>query len=272
MPYLTFRDTLSTALRSPRAFLQGKSHESSPLLWALDDVSFDINQGEVVGIVGRNGAGKSHPLAEDPLSNHRTDGRLVELFGRVGSLLEVGIGFHPELTGRENILLNGGILGMSNRKRFDALTRSWPSRELERLLDTPVKHYTSGMYVRLAFAVAAHLDPEILIVDEVLAVGDAEFQSKCLGKMSDISKTGRTILFVSHNLQAIQSLSADVLSSNRWRPNRLPRDSLKGSGTVLEFIGRAEFGSRLVRGGGTRQRGGPFAGPSSRHDGRRVSQ
>jgi len=174
--------------------------------WALKNVSFEVKQGEVVGIIGRNGAGKSTLLKILSRITEPTAGR-IRLTGRVASLLEVGTGFHPELTGRENIFLNGAILGMSRaeiRRKFDAIVAF---AEVEKFLDTPVKRYSSGMYVRLAFAVAAHLEPEILVVDEVLAVGDAEFQKKCLGKMSEVSREGRTVLFVSHNLGAITKLT-----------------------------------------------------------------
>jgi lipopolysaccharide transport system ATP-binding protein len=173
--------------------------------WALKDVSFEVKQGEVVGIIGRNGAGKSTLLKILSRITEPTTGR-VRLRGRVASLLEVGTGFHPELTGRENIYLNGAILGMPRteiRRKFDEIVAF---AEVEKFLDTPVKRYSSGMYVRLAFAVAAHLEPEILVVDEVLAVGDADFQKKCLGKMEDVSKGGRTVLFVSHNMATIQAL------------------------------------------------------------------
>lgn len=174
--------------------------------WALKDIDFDIEQGDRVGIIGRNGAGKSTLLKILSRITEPTSGT-IKIKGRVASLLEVGTGFHPELTGRENIFLNGAILGMSRaeiKKHFDAIV---DFAEIEKFLDTPVKRYSSGMYVRLAFAVAAHLEPEILIVDEVLAVGDAEFQKKCLGKMEDVSRNeGRTVLFVSHNMAAIQAL------------------------------------------------------------------
>jgi homopolymeric O-antigen transport system ATP-binding protein len=174
-------------------------------MWALKDVCFEVRQGERVGIIGRNGAGKSTLLKILSRITHPTTGR-VRLRGRVSSLLEVGTGFHPELTGRENIFLNGAILGMSRqeiRQKFDEIVAF---SEIERFLDTPVKHYSSGMYVRLAFAVAAHLEPEILIVDEVLAVGDAQFQDKCLGKMGEVARAGKTVLFVSHNLAAVRQL------------------------------------------------------------------
>lgn len=173
--------------------------------WALRGVSFEVKQGEVVGIIGRNGAGKSTLLKILSRITEPTEGR-VRIRGRVASLLEVGTGFHPELTGRENIYLNGAVLGMTRaeiRKKFDEIVAF---AEVEKFLDTPVKRYSSGMYVRLAFAVAAHLEPEILIVDEVLAVGDAQFQKKCLGKMGDVARQGRTVLFVSHNLAALQHL------------------------------------------------------------------
>jgi lipopolysaccharide transport system ATP-binding protein len=179
--------------------------------WALKDVSFDIQRGDRVGIIGRNGAGKSTLLKILSRITEPTKGRIT-LDGRVASLLEVGTGFHPELTGRENITLNGAILGMSRTeiaRKFDEIVAF---AEVEKFLDTPVKHYSSGMYVRLAFAVAAHLEPEILVVDEVLAVGDAQFQAKCLGKMEDVSaKEGRTVLFVSHNMQAIGQLCQRAL-------------------------------------------------------------
>lgn len=182
--------------------------------WALKDVSFDVQPGEVIGIIGRNGAGKSTLLKILTRITEPTSGRAV-INGRVGSLLEVGTGFHPELTGRENVFMNGTILGMKRREiaaKFDEIVAF---AELEKFIDTPVKRYSSGMYVRLAFAVAAHLEPEILIVDEVLAVGDASFQKRCLGKMSSVAKEGRTILFVSHNMAALESLcsSAVVLHS-----------------------------------------------------------
>ena len=181
------------------------STASKEEFWALKDVSFEVKRGEVVGIIGRNGAGKSTLLKILSRITEPSEGR-VTLRGRVASLLEVGTGFHPELTGRENIFLNGAILGMTKaeiKKKFDEIVAF---AEVERFLDTPVKRYSSGMYVRLAFAVAAHLEPEILVVDEVLAVGDAEFQKKCLGKMQDVATGGRTVLFVSHNMHAVRRL------------------------------------------------------------------
>ena len=183
--------------------------------WALKDVSFEVKQGETLGIIGRNGAGKSTLLKILSRITEPTEGR-VRIKGRVASLLEVGTGFHPELTGRENIFLNGAILGMSRveiRNKFEEIVAF---AEVEKFLDTPVKRYSSGMYVRLAFAVAAHLDPEVLIVDEVLAVGDAEFQKKCLGKMSRLSsKEGRTVLFVSHNIEAVLKLCSRGILMNK---------------------------------------------------------
>ena len=185
-------------------------------IWALKDVSFDVKRGEAVGIIGRNGSGKSTLLKILSRITAPTEGR-AEIRGRVGSLLEVGTGFHPELTGRENVYLNGAIIGMKKaeiERRFEEIVAF---AEIEKFLDTPVKRYSSGMYVRLAFAVAAHLEPEILIVDEVLAVGDAAFQRKCLGKMGDVTKEGRTVLFVSHNLLAIQSLCQRAIWLNEGR-------------------------------------------------------
>lgn len=205
--YTTLRDTLANGARHIAGKLRhpfsapdnDPTHEE---FWALKDVSFDIQQGDRVGIIGRNGAGKSTLLKILSRITEPTSGK-VSIKGRVASLLEVGTGFHPELTGRENIFLNGAILGMSKaeiKKKFDEIVAF---AEVEKFLDTPVKRYSSGMYVRLAFAVAAHLEPEILMVDEVLAVGDAQFQKKCLGKMEEVSNEGRTILFVSHNMAAI---------------------------------------------------------------------
>ncbi len=186
----------SSDLSPPTSDLRPPASDS---FWALRNVSFDVQQGEVLGIIGRNGAGKSTLLKILSRITEPTEGR-VTLRGRVASLLEVGTGFHPELTGRENVYLNGAVLGMSRaeiKRKFDEIVAF---AEVEQFLDTPVKRYSSGMYVRLAFAVAAHLEPEILIVDEVLAVGDAEFQKKCLGKMGEVARGGRTVLFVSHNM------------------------------------------------------------------------
>jgi len=203
--YTSLRDVIS---RNTKKLVKTKekANSSREEFWALKDVSFEVKKGEAVGIIGRNGAGKSTLLKILSRITEPTHGH-IEMSGRVASLLEVGTGFHPELTGRENIFLNGAILGMSRveiKRKFDEIV---DFSGVEKFLDTPVKRYSSGMYVRLAFAVAAHLEPEILVVDEVLAVGDAEFQKKCLGKMNDVSKKeGRTVLFVSHNMQAIQRL------------------------------------------------------------------
>lgn len=202
-PYSTIRETLVDLARKPLRSL--RRNGSAPDLWALKDLSFEINQGEVVGIIGRNGAGKSTLLKILSRITEPTTGR-IELFGRVASLLEVGTGFHPELSGRENIYLNGSILGMSHKEIASKFDEIVAFAEVEKFIDTPVKRYSSGMYVRLAFAVAAHLEPEILVVDEVLAVGDYAFQQKCLNKMQDVSRRGRTILFVSHNMGAISRL------------------------------------------------------------------
>jgi lipopolysaccharide transport system ATP-binding protein len=216
----TLRDAMvdgAEAMRS-RLLKPANRNSSKPTreeFWALKDVSFEIKQGDRVGIIGRNGAGKSTLLKILSRITEPTTGR-ISINGRVASLLEVGTGFHPELTGRENIYLNGAVLGMSKaeiRKKFDEIVAF---AEVEKFLDTPVKRYSSGMYVRLAFAVAAYLEPEILIVDEVLAVGDAQFQKKCLGKMQDVSKEdGRTVLFVSHNMDAIQRLCSHCVMLER---------------------------------------------------------
>jgi lipopolysaccharide transport system ATP-binding protein len=205
--YVALRDVLADGFKG---LLDRKSkienRKSVEEFWALDGVSFEVKQGEAVGIIGRNGAGKSTLLKLLSRITEPSRGR-IEIEGRVSSLLEVGTGFHPELTGRENIFLNGAIMGMHRaeiRKKFDEIVAF---AEVEKFLDTPVKHFSSGMYMRLAFAVAAHLEPEILVVDEVLAVGDAQFQKKCLGKMQDVAaKEGRTVLFVSHNMAAVRSL------------------------------------------------------------------
>lgn len=221
-PYTALRDVITNGVASfGKKLLSPFTHHSSPFtalhedFWALNDVSFEVKQGDRIGIIGRNGAGKSTLLKILSRITEPTTGR-VRIKGRVASLLEVGTGFHPELTGRENIYLNGAILGMHRveiKKKFDEIV---DFAEIEKFLDTPVKRYSSGMYVRLAFAVAAHLEPEILVVDEVLAVGDAQFQKKCLGKMEDVSaKEGRTVLFVSHNMASIEMLcnSAILLES-----------------------------------------------------------
>ena len=210
--YQTMRETATQMALAPLRRLRqlGRPGPVEEAFWALKDVSFEVKQGDVVGIIGRNGAGKTTLLKILSRITNPTEG-YAETRGRVGSLLEVGTGFHPELTGRENIYLNGAILGMKRGeidRKFDEIVAF---SEIEKFLDTPVKRYSSGMYVRLAFAVAAHLEPEILLVDEVLAVGDAAFQKKCLGKMGDVSLEGRTVLFVSHNMAAIQRLSSNCL-------------------------------------------------------------
>ena len=195
----------SGSLREKISHIFSSGNKHSEVFYALNNISFEVNSGEAIGIIGRNGAGKSTLLKILSKITPPTKGR-VELSGRVSSLLEVGTGFHPELTGRENIFLNGTILGMTRKEvksKFDEITAF---SGVEKFLDTPVKRYSSGMYVRLAFAVAAHLEPEILIIDEVLAVGDIEFQQKCLGKMKDVASEGRTVIFVSHNMSVIQNL------------------------------------------------------------------
>jgi lipopolysaccharide transport system ATP-binding protein len=206
-PYTALRDVIASKARG--LFKPSASSEASEF-WALKDVSFDIAPGDRVGIIGRNGAGKSTLLKILSRIVHPTLGR-VEIEGRLASLLEVGTGFHPELSGRENIYLNGAILGMGRKEINDKFDEIVAFAEVEQFLDTPVKRYSSGMYVRLAFAVAAHLEPEILVVDEVLAVGDAEFQRKCMGKMKEVAHGGRTILFVSHNMAAIQNLCSTAV-------------------------------------------------------------
>lgn len=205
----TFRDLLADSLSS--LFRRKTGGASGPIsFWALQDVSFEIGRGQIVGIIGHNGAGKSTLMKILSRITQPTLGR-AEIYGRVGSLLEVGTGFHPELSGRENVFLNGAIIGMSKveiRRHFDAIV---DFAEVEKFIDMPVKRYSSGMYVRLAFAVAAHLEPEILLVDEVLSVGDAAFQKKCLGKIEDAARGGRTVVFISHNMTAINSLCERVI-------------------------------------------------------------
>lgn len=232
--YTALRDVLMRNIRamakSARDMATGRQiiqADDVEEFWALDDLSFQIQQGEAVGIIGRNGAGKSTLLKVLSRITEPSRGR-IEITGRVASLLEVGTGFHPELTGRENIFLNGAILGMSQaeiRRKFDEIVAF---ADVERFLDTPVKRYSSGMYVRLAFAVAAHLEPEILVVDEVLAVGDAAFQKKCLGKMRDVSRGGRTVLFVSHNMEAIARLCSRCIF--------LAKGKLEKEGDTREII------------------------------------
>jgi len=209
--YKTIRETLNQAVQAPFRRLSAVVRGQSPIvsqetIWALKDVSFEVKRGEVVGVIGRNGAGKTTLLKVLSRITEPTHGR-VRIRGRVGSLLEVGTGFHPELTGRENIYLNGAILGMKRQeieRKFDEIVSF---AEIEKFIDTPVKHYSSGMYVRLAFAVAAHLEPEILLLDEVLAVGDATFQKKCVGKLQAVATEGRAVLFVSHNMGVIREMA-----------------------------------------------------------------
>ncbi|OQY31703.1 MAG: hypothetical protein B6I38_05450 [Anaerolineaceae bacterium 4572_5.1] len=213
--YATLRDTIVKTLKSPLKRIQkslpaGKDSNGLDAIWALKNVSFEVERGQVLGVIGRNGAGKSTLLKVLSRITEPTEGH-VQIRGRVGSLLEVGTGFHPELTGRENIYLNGAILGMKRadiEHKFDEMVAF---SGVEKFIDTPVKRYSSGMYLRLAFSVAAHLEPEILVVDEVLAVGDAEFQRKCLGKMSDVAQEGRTVLFVSHDMSAISRLTEETI-------------------------------------------------------------
>jgi lipopolysaccharide transport system ATP-binding protein len=211
--YSTLRDTIVDAFRAPFNQFRRKKREGQESFWALRDVSFEVMPGEVLGIIGRNGAGKSTALKILSRITEPTTGR-VELRGRVASLLEVGTGFHPELSGRENIFLNGAILGMKKveiQRKFDEIVSF---AEIEKFLDTAVKRYSSGMYVRLAFAVAAHLEPEILIIDEVLAVGDSAFQKKCLGKIGKVAQEGRTVLFVSHNMVAVKAMCTTAILLN----------------------------------------------------------
>jgi lipopolysaccharide transport system ATP-binding protein len=227
--YRTLRESLNDWAAAPLRWLRRSQNPTATteLIWALRNVSLEVKRGEVVGVIGRNGAGKSTLLKILSRITEPTEGQ-VELVGRVGSLLEVGTGFHPELTGRENIFLNGALLGMSRReiqRKFDEIVAF---AEIEKFLDTPVKHYSSGMYMRLAFAVAAHLEPEILIVDEVLAVGDGPFQEKCVGKMEEVGASGRTVIFVSHNMAAIQRLCRHAVL--------LDRGKIVATGTCHEVI------------------------------------
>jgi len=228
--HTTLRDALTNRAKSlfsnnPQSAIRNPQSEED--FWALRDVSFDVKEGEVVGIIGRNGAGKSTLLKILSRITEPTSGR-VGIKGRAASLLEVGTGFHPELTGRENIYLNGAILGMAReeiKRKFDEIVAF---AEIEKFLDTAVKRYSSGMYVRLAFAVAAHLEPDVLIVDEVLAVGDTQFQKKCIGKMSEVAYGGRTVLFVSHNMDAVQTLCGEAIV--------LDQGEVKGRGQVQEQV------------------------------------
>jgi lipopolysaccharide transport system ATP-binding protein len=249
--YVALRDVVAQKFSSLFRRRQG-ANPSREEFWALKDVSFDINQGEAVGIIGRNGAGKSTLLKLLSRIVKPTKGR-IEIRGRVASLLEVGTGFHPELTGRENIYLNGAIMGMARseiKRKFDEIVAF---AEVEKFLDTPVKHFSSGMYVRLAFAVAAHLEPEILIVDEVLAVGDLQFQKKCLTKMEDVTgKDGRTVLFVSHNMDLITKLCSKAIliasghAGNLESVERVTREYLNQA-NALSIEYRASSPERVIQ-------------------------
>lgn len=227
-PYGTLRESIVDAVRAPiRRLARRNGRPANETIWALRDINLNVQLGEVLGVIGRNGAGKSTLLKILSRVTEPTEGR-IQLYGRVGSLLEVGTGFHPELTGRENIFLNGAILGMRKaeiHRKFDEIVAF---AELEKFLDTPVKRYSSGMYMRLAFAVASHLEPEILMVDEVLAVGDVQFQKKCLSKMGDVAREGRTVFFVSHNMIAVLSLCSRVV----W----LEEGIMRGEGPPNEVV------------------------------------
>lgn len=240
VPYLTIRDAIASAAMAPFKRLNGRKPGSDHgYFWALKDVSFEVNNGEILGIIGQNGAGKSTLLKILSKITAPTTGR-VELYGRVGSLLEVGTGFHQELTGRDNIFLSGAILGMKKTEiesKFDDIVKF---AETEKFLDTQLKHYSSGMQVRLGFAVAAFLEPEILIIDEVLAVGDADFQKKCLGKIEDVSRRGRTVLFVSHNMEAVERLCTRVI---RLDGGKVKQDSSDTQKAIHDYL----YGSEEVK-------------------------
>jgi lipopolysaccharide transport system ATP-binding protein len=260
--YRTLRDTLTNTFISPfrrakqvRRAQAAEDTELDSTIWAVQDVSFEVKHGEIVGIIGRNGAGKSTLLKILSRITEPTTG-FADICGRIGSLLEVGTGFHHELTGRENIQLNGAILGMKRaeiRKNFDEIVAF---AEVEKFIDTPVKHYSSGMYLRLAFAVAAHLEPEILLVDEVLAVGDAAFQKKCLSKMGEVAGKGRTVLFVSHNMLAIQSLctKAILLANGRIAINGPTEQAVSKYLASMERLQNQPLAQRADRVGGERFR------------------
>ena len=246
--YETLRESI---VRTARGLVRRRTREASSTFWALRDVSFEVRRGEAVAIIGRNGAGKSTLLKVLSRITAPTEGRGL-IRGRVGSLLEVGTGFHPELTGRENVFLNGAVLGMRRAevtRRFDEIVAY---SEVEKFIDTPVKHYSSGMYMRLAFSVAAHLEPDVLVIDEVLAVGDAEFQKKCMGKMSDVARSGRTVLFVSHNMAAVRSLCERGILLEE---GRVVHDG-SVEGTVRAYLSRNGPG-----GGASWRRQGASAGP-----------
>lgn len=267
--YKALRDSLADGVKAPvravHARLDGRAAADGAgsgrnVFWALSDVSFEVKPGEVVGVIGRNGAGKSTLLKILSRITEPTTGH-AEIHGRVGSLLEVGTGFHPELTGRENIYLNGAILGMHKaevERKFDEIVAF---AEVERFIDTPVKHYSSGMYLRLAFAVAAHLEPEILLVDEVLAVGDAVFQQKCLGKMGEVAEQGRTVLFVSHNMGAVRSLCTRGVTLHRGRvltAGPITQAVEAYHGLVLDSVGEGRRGG-AASDGATRAGFGPVS-------------
>jgi lipopolysaccharide transport system ATP-binding protein len=246
----TARDALTgAALRFGRALRRGRfDRETGDEIWALEDVSFDIRAGEIVGVIGRNGAGKSTLLKILSQITEPTSG-FVDVTGRIGSLLEVGTGFHEDLTGRENTYLNGAILGMRKAeidRKFDEIVAF---AEIDRFIDTPVKHYSSGMYMRLAFAVAAHLETEILVVDEVLAVGDAQFQKKCLGKIDNVARGGRTVLFVTHNMAIVQRLASTAILLDRGR--------LVSSGPVRAIVAEYLAGAAGARYEATTRTGQP---------------
>jgi lipopolysaccharide transport system ATP-binding protein len=239
--YGALRDSIAAAFRAPQRWLKNdepaRPGGGPQTLWALKDVSFDIQEGEIIGIIGRNGSGKSTLLKILSRITEPTEGTAL-VRGRVGSLLEVGTGFHPELTGRENVFVNGAVLGMKRQeivRKFDEIVAF---AEVDRFIDSPVKHYSSGMQMRLAFAVAAHLDPEIMLVDEVLAVGDQAFQQRCLGKMGDVAREGRTVLFVSHDLTSVQVLCQ--------RAVRLAHGQVQGIGPVSEQVNAYLAESRSV--------------------------
>lgn len=243
LPYKTIRETLVNFTKAPfkriAKLIRGHAYGAADLdekIWALKDISFEVKRGEVVGIIGQNGAGKSTLLKILSRITDPTEGQ-AEIYGRVGSLLEVGTGFHPELTGRENVFLNGAVLGMKKREitaKFDEIV---DFAGVRKFIDTPVKFYSSGMRMRLAFAVAAHLDTEILLIDEVLAVGDADFQKKCLGKMKDVTGKGRTVLFVSHNMPSIESICNRAILLEKGRIT-FRGDS---KSTVLHYLGKKDY-------------------------------
>jgi lipopolysaccharide transport system ATP-binding protein len=244
--YLALRDVLARAVTAP--FRRNRERRPADYLWALRDVSFGVQRGEVVGLVGRNGAGKTTLLKILSRITSPTAG-FAEIHGRVGSLLEVGIGFHPELTGRENVYLSGAILGMRKteiNRKFDEIVAF---AGVERFIDTPLKHFSTGMQMRLAFAVAAHLEPEILLVDEVLAVGDIEFQKKCLGKMQEVSNSGRTIVFVSHQMNQIRRLCERAL----WIDGGQIRDAGPANQIVGAYEAEMSSGATLVARNGNRK-------------------